>query len=66
MSILRFDHLDEPIECADHTTYGVPAGMWRRDVSKAYGVAAALKAAGYGAARIDSTIEQRRIDRLRS
>jgi aldehyde dehydrogenase (NAD+) len=44
MSILRFDDLDEAIERANHTTYGLTAGVWTRDVSKAHRVAAALKA----------------------
>jgi aldehyde dehydrogenase (NAD+) len=44
MSVLRFDDLDEAIERANHTSYGLTAGVWTRDVSKAHRVAAALKA----------------------
>jgi aldehyde dehydrogenase (NAD+) len=44
MSVLRFDDLGEAIERANHTSYGLTAGVWTRDVSKAHRVAAALKA----------------------
>ncbi|HEY5706262.1 MAG TPA: aldehyde dehydrogenase family protein [Terrimicrobiaceae bacterium] len=44
MSILRFDGLDEVIERANRSPFGLAAGVWTHDVSKAHRVAAALKA----------------------
>jgi aldehyde dehydrogenase (NAD+) len=39
MSILRFKNLDEVIKRANHTLYGLAAGVWTRDISKALAIA---------------------------
>jgi aldehyde dehydrogenase (NAD+) len=44
MSIIRFKNLDEVIERANRTTYGLAAGVWTRDVSKALAIANNVRA----------------------
>ena len=44
MSILRFDTVDEVIERGNRTNYGLTAGVWARDISKAHRLAAELRA----------------------
>jgi aldehyde dehydrogenase (NAD+) len=44
MSVLTFDDVDEVIERANRTAYGLAAAVWTRDVSKAHKIAAELKA----------------------
>lgn len=44
ISALPFDSVDEVIQRANNTSYGLGSGVWTRDVSKAHQVAAALKA----------------------
>lgn len=44
MSILKFHHLDEVIERANKTTYGLAAAVWTRDISKAHAIANSVKA----------------------
>jgi aldehyde dehydrogenase (NAD+) len=44
MSIIRFNNLDEVIERANRTTYGLAAGVWTRDVSKALAIANNVRA----------------------
>ena len=44
LSVLTFDSDDEAIELANATEYGLVAGVWTRDVSRAHRVARALKA----------------------
>ena len=44
MSILKFDNVDEVIRRGNKTSYGLTAGVWTRDLSKAHRLAAELKA----------------------
>jgi phenylacetaldehyde dehydrogenase len=45
LKVARFRDVDELVATANDTPYGLAAGFWTRDVSKAHQVAAALKAA---------------------
>jgi aldehyde dehydrogenase (NAD+) len=44
MSIIKFRNLDEVIERANNTTYGLAAAVWTRDISKAHAIANNVKA----------------------
>jgi len=44
MSIMKFDDIDEIIDRANDTMYGLAAGLWTKDVAKAHYVAHRLKA----------------------
>ncbi len=44
MSIIRFRDLDEVIDRANRTTYGLAAGVWTRDVGKALAIANNVRA----------------------
>jgi aldehyde dehydrogenase (NAD+) len=44
MSIMRFNNLDEVIDRANKTVYGLAAGVWTRDVSKAIAIANGVRA----------------------
>ena len=44
MSIIRFRNLDEVIERANNTTYGLAAAVWTRDIGKAHAIANNVKA----------------------
>src|SRR2546425_12926658 len=44
MSILTYDDIDEVVERANRTTFGLAAAVWTRDISKAHKIAAELKA----------------------
>jgi aldehyde dehydrogenase (NAD+) len=44
MSILKFRDTDELVERANKTMYGLAAGVWTRDISKAHAVAASVRA----------------------
>jgi aldehyde dehydrogenase (NAD+) len=44
MSIIKFRGLDEVIERANHTTYGLAAAVWTSDISKAHAIANGVRA----------------------
>jgi aldehyde dehydrogenase (NAD+) len=44
MSIMRFKSLDEVIDRANQTVYGLAAGVWTKDVSKAIAIANGVRA----------------------
>jgi aldehyde dehydrogenase (NAD+) len=44
LSVLTFEGVDEGIELANRTMYGLAAGIWTRDISKAHHVARSIKA----------------------
>jgi len=44
MSIIRFRQLDEVIERANNTSYGLAAAVWTRDIGKAHAIANNVKA----------------------
>jgi aldehyde dehydrogenase (NAD+) len=44
MSIIRFKNLDEVIERANQTVYGLAAGVWTRDIGKALAIANNVRA----------------------
>ena len=46
LSVMRFGTEDEAVEIANGTNYGLAAGLWTNDLSKAHRIAAALEA-GY-------------------
>ncbi len=44
LSVLKFKNLDEIIERANNTYYGLAAAVWTRDIAKAHKLAAKIKA----------------------
>jgi aldehyde dehydrogenase (NAD+) len=44
LAVLAFDDLEEAIALANQSVYGLAAGIWTRDISKAHQVARAIKA----------------------
>jgi aldehyde dehydrogenase (NAD+) len=44
MSIMKFRDLDEVIDRANNTTYGLAAAVWTRDISKAHAIANNVRA----------------------
>jgi len=44
LSVLRFKDLDEVIRRANHTPYGLAAGVWTRDLNKAHAIANQVQA----------------------
>lgn len=44
MSIIKFHDIDEVIERANNTTYGLAAGVWTRDIGKAHAIANNVRA----------------------
>ncbi len=44
LSVLSFDDLEEGIQLANNTIYGLAAGIWTKDVSKAHRVAREIRA----------------------
>ena len=44
MSIIKFHDIDEVVERANNTMYGLAAGVWTRDIGKAHAIANSLRA----------------------
>ncbi len=44
LSVLSFDDVDEAIELANKTMYGLAAGIWTKDIQKAFRVARSVRA----------------------
>jgi aldehyde dehydrogenase (NAD+) len=44
MSIIKFHDIDEVVERANNTTYGLAAGVWTRDIGKAHAIANSVRA----------------------
>ncbi len=44
MSIIPFKSIDEVVERANHTTYGLAAAVWTRDIKKAHAIANSVRA----------------------
>jgi acyl-CoA reductase-like NAD-dependent aldehyde dehydrogenase len=44
LSVLTFENEAEGIQLANHSMYGLAAGIWTRDIQKAHRVARAIKA----------------------
>lgn len=43
VTIIPFDTVDEVVKQANHSIYGLGAGIWTRDIGRAHGVARAIK-----------------------
>ena len=61
MSVLKFKDVEEVVERANHTNYGLAAAVWTRDIGKAHAIAKA-----FGPARSGSTATTCSMPRLRS
>jgi aldehyde dehydrogenase (NAD+) len=44
MSIIPFDSMDEVVQRANNTMYGLAAAVWTRDISKAHAIAGSVRA----------------------
>lgn len=44
LSVIRYDTVEEVIEMANDTIYGLASGVWTKDVNKAYDIARKIKA----------------------
>jgi len=44
MSVIKFKNLDDVIERANNTTYGLAAAVWTRDITKAHAIANGVRA----------------------
>jgi aldehyde dehydrogenase (NAD+) len=44
VSVLPFDSMDEVVERANNTSYGLAAGVWTQDINKAHTYAKRVKA----------------------
>jgi aldehyde dehydrogenase (NAD+) len=44
MSIIKFSDIEEVVDRANRTMYGLAAGVWTRDITKAHAIANGLRA----------------------
>jgi aldehyde dehydrogenase (NAD+) len=44
MSIMKFKELDEVVQRANRTTYGLAAAVWTKDITKAHAIADSVRA----------------------
>lgn len=44
LAVLTFDDVDEAVQLANRTIYGLAAGVWTNDIRKAFTVARAVRA----------------------
>jgi aldehyde dehydrogenase (NAD+) len=44
MSIIKFKDIEEVVERANNTTYGLAAGVWTRDIAKVHAIAHNVRA----------------------
>ncbi len=44
LSVVSFEHVDEALQLANQTIYGLAAGIWTKDIQKAFRVARAVRA----------------------
>ena len=68
LTVLTFEDMDELVEKANSTIYGLAAGIWTRDIGKAHTLAGGSRQARSGSmptASLSAEISVRRIQTVR-